>query len=216
MVYDLISEIKKLGDELVKCNRKCDGIAVNRNNGILPRCLILKTEKVNQSGCAIIGINPGLSGPREQAYYKEAYKKKENLYKTEIDYWEKEISRRKYYKRLNELVGKFSDFGLILWTELVKCENADKEKQVPLQTFRCCTQQYLRREIKLLNTDWPLFAVGKRCYEALSFLYTEKTIIGIPHPTGSRGHFDKMNNKPLPVGLLKLLSGKAVWLPDII
>ncbi|MDD5689922.1 MAG: hypothetical protein PHQ76_06605, partial [Caldisericia bacterium] len=106
--------------------------------------------------------------------------------------------------------------GPILWTELVKCENKDK-RLPPIQTFRVCTKKYLTEEIKHIQINWPLIAVGKIAYNALSFLYAKKAVIGIPHPTGSYGYFDKLIDGKIIEKVTEkvdeaIIDNKAIWL----
>jgi hypothetical protein len=36
---------------------------------------------------------------------------------------------------------------------------------------------------------WPIFGVGGEAYKAIAYRFPERTVIGVPHPTGSHGHF---------------------------
>lgn len=88
-----------------------------------------------------------------------------------------------------------------------------------METFRCCTKRYLRKELELFPTDWPIFAVGKETYKSLAFLYPEKTVIGLFHPTGSYGKYytnllDKIDKIPDKTAFRQSLNNKAVWLND--
>jgi hypothetical protein len=114
--------------------------------------------------------------------------------------------------------------GPILWTELVKCENKTKGILPPLQTFRKCINIFLNEELEAVPEAWPLLAVGRETYKALAYIYSSKTIIGIPHPTSSRGHFQEMIKGN---SLKNILSSNenlffeeygsiAVWLPDLL
>jgi hypothetical protein len=81
--------------------------------------------------------------------------------------------------------------GRILWTELAKCESATG-KTVPLQTLRTCSATFLQRELKAVPEKWPLLAAGRETYKALAYQFPSRTILGVPHPTGSRGDFDAL------------------------
>jgi hypothetical protein len=37
--------------------------------------------------------------------------------------------------------------------------------------------------------DWPAIEVGTEAYKALAYLEPARTVLGVPHPTGSRGQF---------------------------
>lgn len=185
--------IISFGEELVICDlhqKKCDDINNDRDKGILPRCLIFEQDsRKKNKGCAVIGINPGISSEEERRFYKENGINYTQIY----NYWNENLKeKRRYYFSLRNLVTLIGFKGPILWTELVKCEKKESTKDINLQTFRICVDSYLKREIKLLPSEWPLFAVGKEPYKALAYLFPKRSVIGIPHPTGSRGHFSKL------------------------
>jgi hypothetical protein len=104
---------------------------------------------------------------------------------------------------------------------LVKCQN-ETNQLPPLQTFRNCTRNFLNAELRVLPKEWPVIAVGKEAYKALSYIYPERIIIGVPHPTGSYGHFYKLfNNGKLlqkyKVSIADLWDGTfglSLWLSD--
>lgn len=186
----IIQEIHKIGCEMVNCSRNCPGISLKQKEGILPRCLILETRENADlnNGCVIVGINPGHCKADEREYYLE----KGTSYESILMYWERTISEREYYKALRKFAGELGLTGSILWTELVKCENKQGLRELSLQTFRNCTMKYLSRELSVIPDNWLLIAVGKETYHALVYLYPGRTLIGIPHPTGSYGHFKKL------------------------
>ncbi len=183
-------EIHKIGCEMLNCSQNCPGVSLDRETGILPRCLIFEAERSEdlKNGCIIVGINPGHCKADERKYYLD----KGINYGTIIDYWRQHISGREYYKALRKFAEELGLTGSILWTELVKCENKQGLRELPLQTFRTCTMKYLSQELNIVPADWPLIAVGKEAYHALAYLYPRRTLIGIPHPTGSYGHFKKL------------------------
>lgn len=43
-----------------------------------------------------------------------------------------------------------------------------------------------------MPSDWPLVAVGWEAYKALAYLHPSRVVIGVPHPTASRGQFSKL------------------------
>lgn len=103
--------------------------------------------------------------------------------------------KHSYYKFLRAFVNCVGYGGPILWTELVKCECNSADIVLPLQTFRICTDKYLKKELQAVPNDWPLIAVGREAHKALSYLFPEKSVLGVPHPTSSRGYFSKMFKK---------------------
>lgn len=203
---------------MVVCNHHCPGIALDLNEGIVPRCLLLETEGHSDAqGTAIVGINPGPSGARERNFYLT----NGPTYEQVVNYWRTHVSHRhKYYTGLRKLSTELGFSGPILWTELVKCESAPDQKKPPLQTFRTCTRTYLQEELEAVPDDWPLIAVGREAYKALAYLFANRAVIGVPHPTGSFGHFHRLfdTGRLLPEvkaqtkGLWDGEMGKAVWL----
>lgn len=95
---------------------------------------------------------------------------------------------------------------------MVKCENIKKGK-LPLETHRKCINKYLREELKYIPESWPLFAIGREVEKVLAYLYPDRTIIGVPHPTGSFGYFNKIKNRDnLKDKLQTLEPGTLLWL----
>lgn len=186
-------EIRKIGCEMLNCSQNCPGISLNQKNGILPRCLIFEARESTdlKNGCVIVGINPGHCKPDEREYYLG----NGISYDSILEYWRQRISGCKYYMALRKFGEELGLIGPILWTELVKCENKQGLRELPLRTFRTCTMKYLSQELDIAPADWPLIAVGKEVYHALAYLYPKRILIGIPHPTGSYGHFKKLFNE---------------------
>jgi hypothetical protein len=216
---NLAGYIDEIGSDLVRCNIHCRGIALNHSEGILPRCLIMETEgRAEGKGSVIVGINPG----RSKEHEREFYRLNGQTYEQEIRYWQQYIAQHPYYRRLRNFAEELGFKGAILWTELVKCENASAESGLPpLQTFRTCTETYLQKELQAVPDDWALIAVGTEPYKALAYMFASRTVIGVPHPTGSRGQFARLfdrGKKLLPEvkvqteNILNGAGGEAVWL----
>lgn len=216
-----LKKITKIGNDLIHCNKRCEGISNKPREGILPRCLILETCKRKKTkGSVIVGINPGKSNKREKEYYIE----NGITYDSIVSYWMKKISGKKYYKWPRILANNLGLVGPILWTEMVKCESKDVAQPMTFrnypQTFRTCTDSFLCNELELIPSSWPIFALGTVAYSALGFLFPNRTIIGIPHPTGSYGQFNRLIeqinsvNSDLILKEKKLISkhAHATWL----
>lgn len=194
---DISNEIIKIGNELVNCPvKECEGVTNDKNSGRIPRCLFYDNQdRKEEKGCVIVGINPGImkKNNEEQLHYLS---NKDSLnYDTIYLPWNKvrqNGKEHKYYKFLRDFVNNLGFKGPILWTELVKCEKQARKTQIPLQTFRICTSKYLKRELDLISDDWLIVAVGREAHKALSYLYAKRSILGIPHPTSSRGYFNKL------------------------
>lgn len=218
---NIARRINKIGRDMVACEYRCPNIALDLRRGILPRCLILETKDREQGkGCVIAGINPGRSRRKEREFYRS----NGSTYEQVVAYWQEYVGySHKYYKQLRILMTKLGFEGPILWTELAKCENAftDVSIQDLLPTFRTCTQTYLQKELQSVPDDWPLIAVGTESYKALAYIFPSRSVIGVPHPTGSYGHFANLfvtRKQLLPKAktrahdILNGECGKTVWL----
>ncbi|MBI5097880.1 MAG: hypothetical protein HZB30_01405 [Nitrospirae bacterium] len=215
-----MTRINEIGNDMVACDNHCLRIALDLRKGILPRCLILETkDREHGKGSIIVGMNPGRSKEPERKFYRD----NGQTYEQVIAYWQDHIGyRRKYYKRLRALVTDLGLKGPILWTELAKCESKDTMTvQELLPAFRTCTQSYLQKELQAVPSHWPLIAVGNESYKALAYIFTRRAVIGVPHPTGSYGHFESLfdtKDRLLPKvkmptkDIVNGKSGKAVWL----
>jgi hypothetical protein len=211
--------IERLGCELVACERACEGIVCNRVTGQIPRCLYLETEgRSGPRGAVIVGLNPGQSNECERKHYQD----RDCTYNS-VMAWFREAGvnqgeNHPYYRRLRPLVEALGLRGPILWTELAKCESAPGGT-VPLQTFRTCTREFLQKELENVPLDWPLFGIGREAYTALAYRFPDRTVIGVPHPTGSYGHFSKLfdqgrlrDSVAQAANAVLCETGRAVWL----
>lgn len=223
-------EIAQIGEKMVNCDRKCSGIVNDKAIGRPPRCLFLEAGDEGRDqikpGIIVVGLNPGNAEETEATYYTQNDKVDYSYSKT-VDYWKEELKdKHPYYLRLKSFIALLGVTGPILWTELVKCESC-KSKGIKealnikrhTQTFRLCSSLYLAKELEVTSKDWPLIGVGFLSYETLAFLYPSRTVIGVPHPTGSRGHFFKLMKKisddqGFQARLPTLNSGSATWLTE--
>lgn len=184
--------IENIGRELVKCPLRCEGIVNSPEKGIIPRCLILEESNLNILGCIIVGINPGSA----KRYEREAYMK--NCSYNQVLYiWQHRIRNLRYYKYSRGLAEKLGFRGAILWTEICKCEKRQKQKDIPIETIRKCINRYLIKELnaveKTVGAQIPIIALGNTAYQILCLLFPNFFIIGVPHPTGSYGHFAELS-----------------------
>lgn len=221
MTDDLTTRILKLGERLVVCELSCADIVCDRSSGQIPRCLIIEeTSRAGDTrGAAVIGLNPGSSSDEERQYYMDR-----NCTYASVVSWSCESGCKRgldsrYYRRLRELIDALNLTGPILWTELAKCESKRGVVELPLQTFRTCTDKFLQYEIESLPVNWPLFAVGKEAYRGLAYRFPARTVIGVPHPTGSRGQFHALfENSKLRESVLRKIeavlsaTGQTVWI----
>lgn len=192
-IDNLSNQIPNVGNQVVNCTQNCQGIINDKKSGRIPRCIFFDLQGSSKTtGCIIVGINPGImkSGSEEQKHY---LKNKGHLtYQTIFKFWNLGEKEHNYYKFLRNLVNKIGYDGPILWTELVKCEKRNRNTPIPLQTFRICTNKFLSKEIDKVPPEWPIIAVGREAHKAISYLYPTRSVLGVPHPTSSRGHFNRL------------------------
>ena len=192
----LRNEIAAIGERLVVCGENCAGIKRNQAEGILPRCLILETERRKTSrGSIVCGINPAPAQLREVEFYR----KNGALYQSLLLWWEEyKLKDIPYYARLRAFVSGLGFDGPILWTDIAKCQNESDDVKLSIkdhpQTFRRCSALFLTKEIEKCPQDWPIIAAGSEAYRALLYLCPNRALIGVPHPTGQYAstHFLKL------------------------
>ncbi|NNU78115.1 uracil-DNA glycosylase family protein [Clostridium estertheticum] len=211
---NLKESIAEIGNKMIHCNNDCEGASCDLSNGILPRGLILE-ERPGAKGCIIVGINPG-SPTKKDDFERENYKK-DPSYSKQLEVWDT-VKDYKYHTKLRNFLNELGFDGDMLWTELVKCENSIRRHLPTHTTFRNCMGEYLNKELKLFDTSYPIIAVGKMPFTALKYSFLDRTIIGIPHPTGSYGYFDNLSKTPILNKKIcdELLDGEAIWLYDLV
>jgi hypothetical protein len=188
---ELEKKIRKIGKDMVMCNKPCKGVTNCPSKGIPPRCLYFEANgKTEKKGVVVIGINPG-NAKRDD--YKTELKRECN--ESPSDYYCRtaELSiKGAYYDSIKRLLNELGLTANILWTELIKCEKEPSTKKIPLQTYRNCIELYLKKELKNVPCNWPIIAVGKETYAAVVFLFPDRKILGISHSTKSFGQFSRM------------------------
>jgi hypothetical protein len=161
-------------------------------------------------------MNPGRASRAELLHYRSGG----GTYQSVVDWYQRKGLRHPYHRHLYKLLGAIGIRGPVLWTELAKCETAvDAKTSPPLQTFRVCSAAFLQRELDALPLDWPLIAVGKDAFTALAFRFPTRSLLGVPHPTGSRGHFHalfgrrSLRHELAAIARVAIRTpGRAVWL----
>jgi hypothetical protein len=215
-VFKLQEQINRLGEELLTCADLCAGIARDQNLGIVPRTLFLERPEAKGRGCLAIGLNPGKSSERERSFYCET-----GITYDSVKKYRTSIGNAPYFKRARTIIDQLGLNGPILWSNLAKCENPPEQKDLPpVQSMRHCAGRFLRRELELIPRDWPVLGIGWSAFFALAYLVPERTVIGIPHPTGGYRDFRKMVEdgelrkglEARAAGALSAAEPGAVWL----
>jgi hypothetical protein len=173
-------DLQALGQQMVKCSACPE--ASTATVGTPPRCLWHQTNKSTDSGAIVVGLNPGFASPREV----ELYVKSGPTYDATVSYLQENSHDIDYFRKMRLFVLAAIGPSSIHWTEVSKCELAKNFKRVPIEMRRKFIHRYLKIEIDLLPI-WPIFACGRIAFDTMSVLCTERTVIGVPHPTGSFG-----------------------------
>ena len=212
----LHERIDRLGAELVACKDGCAGILQRQSEGIMPRSLFLERPDAPGRGCLAVGLNPGTSKPAEREFYLT-----NGITYDRVKEYRVRISDGPYFARTRSVIDELGLTGPIIWSNLAKCENeSDRDGLPPLQTLRHCTRRFLARELHECPSDWVVLGIGWEAYRALAYREPERTVIGIPHPTGGYRHFRKMLNagslrrelKKRALAALNSHEPSAVWL----
>jgi len=56
-------------------------------------------------------------------------------------------------------------------------------------------ESFLKRELEAVNSNVPMIAASNIAYQALCYSFRDRFIIGVPHLTGSKGHFKELFGK---------------------
>lgn len=189
VVVGLPGKVRAIGHDLVRCGLECPGIHLNPAAGIIPRCLILEGAtgaNRDQQGAIVVGLNPGRTSPEEATYYRQ----RGIRYRSLTDWWDRELNGHPYYLRIRPIVRSLGIAGPILWTDIAKCElpEGGENGDLPDATLATCGKRFLRRELRLAELKtWPVFALSGRTYRFIRANYPGRTVIGLLHPTGTRG-----------------------------
>lgn len=211
-----ISRIEKLGRQVVSCDLQCKGITNNRKNGVVPRSPVLDPQKCKPD-CIIVGMNPGHAKEERKRYMEVASKSPRERYDAQKhNFVENCKERRRYFGQAREFAKKLK-YENILWTNLCKCENEKEGKIVPsIQTFRSCMKRFLKCELECFPRT-PIVALGCKAFDVVSYRFPDRLVIGVPHPSGSRGGIFgkvlKMKDKKLRKLVRAAKKNKAaIWL----
>lgn len=213
----LQAHIRAIGAQIVTCNRDCEGTVIDRPRGVIPRGLILEERSPEASGVIILGMNPGQGDEAERAAFR-----RDPSYQATVEFMQTHrLPTHQYYRRLRTFVDGCGIPGHILWTELAKCQSAAEfHGPLPLETYRTCTSAFLRQEVDMVSSSWPILAVGRDAYRAAALLFSERAVVGIVHPTGSWGKWHTMFShdalRPEVRGAVEQVTAdrRAAWLAD--
>lgn len=202
-----------VGQSVVHCCQGCPGVHSDRAQGILPRGLVFDPNPPDSGrGCIVVGINPARAPKHEQARLRDG------SYPDLVRYWNEVGWRHKYHQRIRDRLIGYGFNGPLYWTDLVKCQNAATLNGLPpLQTIRTCITRYLRAEMTMLPAAWPLIGIGRTAFILSATLFPERTVLGLPHPSGKNPHSKSFYSKA-PSCELRLPENAAptvLWVADI-
>jgi hypothetical protein len=189
---EFIHALNRLGDAMTDCQfgegKPCDGIQYRRNEGIIPRCLFFDendctgTERIT----IVVGLNPGEAKTKEKNALKGV-----KTYEAAMAYFKKDYYNDVFYSRSKTLLTETGLNGPILWTEVAKCQG----KFITKETMAFCASHYLMKEVSLAQKHFDevvIIALAKGVYDPLIFLLPNSKVMGVPHPTSSRGQFRRL------------------------
>lgn len=211
----LKDEIMLLGKRLLKCNTRGfkksypELLPTSFKDGDVPRCLYLEEGSGrNVDGCIIVGMNPGRAEKPERKYYKNMAKGLVSGNYALVHAGWKESSwnkdeglNDKFYRRSRNLARSLGYTGPIFWNELVKWNLRRGRKKLKIKTIRDHVGKFLVREISIVPRCWPIIALGKDVFQAVSFCFPERKVIGVPHPTGSSKFINLFMGKGTKIGV---------------
>jgi len=204
--------IEDLGNRIIRCQEKCDGVENNQEKGYYPRAFFLEPENANQVQVAVIGENPGNSSCLEREFYKALAERNDSGHATFGDcqrVWRSIAEQHDYYKRSRHLLQELGlDLNGLLWTEIVFCEKSLSARRIPRETYDTCVSRFLKEIVKLVPKRKHVVCLGKSAFEYVRTL-SERDIwkvIGVDHPTGSfvfANYFKKESGKKVTERKLK-------------
>lgn len=225
--------IREIGAEMVTCRfgGACAEVENAPDRGSPPRCLFIYPPK-QPVGVVVVGLNPGTAKRREQDFYASRGASYDRTVEWVISYLAQSGLRNRspYYRRLLDLVHQLGLEGAVLWTELVKCQMAEGHTRLGVRTLRRCTATYLRRELALVP-DAPIVAAGSEAYRAVAYLFPDRLVIGVRHPTGARNWPELQDAVARNASQVRNLltesrdrsseihgdpAAPAIWLPDVV
>ena len=182
MTNKLIKEINKIGQAMITDPgwKQFNDIESDFTKGRIPRCLYFEENRKGKP-VIIVGMNPGRASDEERRYFKNQIHQN---YEASVKFWHaKRKNYHGFYGPLRELMDLSQIKGPILWTELVKCQSKAPLRKPLVNTIRYGISQYLDKEISLFPKTTIIIAVGNEAYNLLSYVYPDRKVVGVPHPS---------------------------------
>lgn len=192
----LNSHVRRLRLELVGCKQGCFGVqARDPANGHVPRIIHLERRDDTAKGAIVLGMNPGNPTRGEaKAVRDNAGRGDEGIAAALYTHFENEILHdNRYYKEVRRALGVLALDGSLLWTESVKCSSdGSLNLSAAPGTFGVCFTKWLIKELDAVPPGWPVVALGKDAFITAGLMVPHRRVLGLPHPTGSRGDFARL------------------------
>ena len=190
----LENRLVAVGEEAMLCERKCEGV-----RRVEMQCSPTAQTVIsgNTIGCVVVGLAPlrnrrtTTSGQRNQLGSGHCA--------------QVPVSFSKLQAFCAELGLKDS----FIWTSLCKCERIKGEK-LPPETMKACAQNFLAKELELVERSVPIIALGNRVFDTIRRCFPDRFVLNIPSPDGPRGDFQETigNKRLLDLAKKRVITGK--------
>ena len=210
----LMVKIAEIASEMAVCSYQCDGVINSPSTGHPPRGLIMEIKgRRGPTGVIVCGQNPGTARGLEPKHYLDH----RAGYEQQLTAWTSIVWDSRYFNCLRQLLDCLDIDGPILWTDVAKCEG----NVPPLPTLMRCSRHFLARELDAVPIEWPVIAAGARAFQAVGYMAGERSVVGIPHPTGPHAankftlQLGKLNDDINHLKIIKTqlkTPGSRIWL----
>ena len=203
------NEISRVGQKVVSCKKKCDGIVNDPKNNIYPRCFVYELKNSNpKSGFIFVGMNPGHSKKNEiEKYNNYSGKSDADLLAFQHEIFFKQTRNEDYYKEIDEFINNLNSLGIlneaIIWTESFHCQKAHDAEKLSnnLISFR---DNIMKVGFNLIDSGTGIDSIGDsiKNWETVNKLYGKFKFNSKPW----RVNFNKENNFQKEIILNKIKS----------
>ncbi|MCK4243398.1 hypothetical protein KAX03_00810 [Candidatus Bathyarchaeota archaeon] len=196
--------IEDLGNRIVRCRERCEGVKNKQDEGYYPRVFFLDPEDASQVELVIVGKNPGKSTRLERKFYLTLAERNPDRIATFKDcqrVWRSIADEHNYFLKPRHLLKELGlNLNGLLWAEVAFCEKSDSVGKVPEKTFRKCSNCFLTEILKLLSDRKYVVCLGEKAFQYVKNLPNSNRlkVIRVHHPTGARifaNYFQKANKK---------------------
>jgi len=183
-------------EEAMHCERKCEGVKKIEMQ-CTPIAQTVISGSSNTIGYIIVGLTP-LRNRRTATFGNRNQLGNSRYAQVPVSF-----SRLQTFCAELELEGNF------IWTSLCKCERT-KGAKLPPETMQTCAQNFLTKELELVERSVPIIALGNRIFDTIRRCFPDRFVLNVPSPDGSRGDFQKTidNKRLLDLAKKRVTTGK--------